>query len=122
MMSRNWIHEVTPQAQPQGSFAGPVTMADETSEDMLVASCLAAAAQGDVNAYFDLGVAFSTGSHGAACDLIEAHKWFNLAAVAGHEDAPHCRADISDEMTAREIAEAQRRAREWIAATSRRAA
>lgn len=122
MMSRNWIHEVTPQAQPLGSFAGPVTIADETSEDMLVASCLAAAAQGDINAYFDLGVAFSTGSHGAECDLIEAHKWFNLAAVAGHEDAQLCRADISDEMTAREIAEAQRRAREWIAATSRRAA
>jgi hypothetical protein len=61
-------------------------------------------------------VAYSTGSHGAPCDLIEAHKWFNLAAVAGHEEAAHCRADISDEMTAREIAEAQRRAREWLAA------
>ena len=33
-----------------------------------------------------------------------------------------CRADISDEMTAREIAEAQRRAREWISASSRKAA
>jgi TPR repeat protein len=82
----------------------------------------AAAAQGNITAYFDLGVAFSTGSHGAESDLIEAHKWFNLAAVAGHEDAKACRADISEEMTAREIAEAQRRAREWIAATSRRAA
>ncbi len=98
------------------------TAADESATDMLVASCLAAAAQGDVSAYFDLGVAYSTGSHGAACDLIEAHKWFNLAAVAGYDDAAQCRADISDEMTAREVAEAQRRAREWIAATSRKAA
>jgi len=96
--------------------------ADEHAADMLVASCLAAAAQGDVSAYFDLGVAYSTGSHGAPCDLIEAHKWFNLAAVAGYDDAAQCRADISDEMTAREIAEAQRRAREWIAATTRKAA
>lgn len=96
--------------------------ADETETDMLVASCLAAAAQGDLSAYFDLGVAYSTGSHGAPCDLIEAHKWFNLAAVGGYEDAAHCRADVSDEMTAREIAEAQRSAREWIAATSRKAA
>jgi hypothetical protein len=32
-----------------------------------------------------------------------------------------CRADISEEMTAREIAEAQRRAREWLA-IERRAA
>lgn len=98
------------------------TPADETNADMLVATCLAAAAQGDINAYFDLGVAFSTGSHGAPCDLIEAHKWFNLAAVAGHEDAPHCRADVSEEMTAREIAEAQRRAREWLAIPVRKAA
>lgn len=92
------------------------------SEDMLVANCLAAAAQGDISAYFDLGVAFSTGSHGADCDLVEAHKWFNLAAVAGHDEAQMCRADISDEMTAREIAEAQRRAREWLSETSRKAA
>ena len=55
--------------------------------DMLVAECLAAAAQGDISAYYDLGVAYSTGSHGVACDLIEAHKWFNLAAVGGHEEA-----------------------------------
>ncbi len=99
-----------------------ITPANESAADMLVASCLAAAAQGDVSAYFDLGVAYSTGSHGAETDLIEAHKWFNLAAVAGYDDAAQCRADISDEMTAREIAEAQRRAREWIAATSRKAA
>lgn len=88
--------------------------ADMAAADMLVARCLAAAAQGDLAAYFDLGVAFSTGSHGAPCDLIEAHKWFNLAAVAGHEAAAGCRADVSDEMTAREIAEAQRRARNWL--------
>jgi TPR repeat protein len=89
---------------------------------MLVAKCLAAAAAGDVSAYFDLGVAFSTGSHGATCDLVEAHKWFNLAAAQGHDEAAWCRADISEEMTAREIAEAQRRAREWLAAIARKAA
>ena len=90
--------------------------------DLLVAHCIAAAAQGDCSAYFDLGVAFSTGSHGVTCDLVEAHKWFNLAAAQGHEDAAWCRADISEEMTAREIAEAQRRAREWLRAGDRRAA
>lgn len=91
-------------------------------EDALVATCLASAAQGDISAYYDLGIAFSTGSHGIEPDLIEAHKWFNLAAVAGHEEAALCRADIADEMTAREIAEAQRRAREWLSSTARRAA
>ena len=112
-MSTTWIH--------QANFAA-VGVADTHHEDLLVASCLAAAAQGDISAYYDLGVAYSTGSHGVDCDLIEAHKWFNLAAVNGHGEAQMCRADISDEMTAREIAEAQRRAREWLGAASRRAA
>lgn len=82
--------------------------------DALVAQCLASFAQGSVDALYDLGVAFSTGSHGVACDLIEAHKWFNIAAARGHEEAAWCRADVSEEMTAREIAEAQRHAREWL--------
>ena len=96
--------------------------ADDTVADLHVARCLAAAAAGDTEACYELGVIFSTGSRGVASDLIEAHKWFNLAAVAGHEEAALCRADISDEMTAREIAEAQRRAREWLRADERRAA
>ncbi|MDD3798037.1 MAG: hypothetical protein PHE36_02550 [Novosphingobium sp.] len=103
----------------QKSAAAP---ACDMRPDLLLATCLAAAARGDVSAYFDLGVAFSTGSHGTPIDLTEAHKWFNLAASKGHEEAAWCRAEISDEMTAREVAEAQRRAREWLASTSRKAA
>ena len=103
----------------EGGAAQPV---DTTAADLLVATCLAAAAQGDTAAYYDLGVAFSTGSHGAPCDLVEAHKWFNLAALGGHEEAAWCRADVAEEMTAREIAEGQRRARQWLAEGSRRAA
>jgi hypothetical protein len=96
--------------------------ADTGLADLHVARCLAAAAAGDIDACQDLGVIFSTGGHGVDADLIEAHKWFNLAAAAGHEEAAWCRADVSEEMTAREIAEAQRRAREWLAADTRRAA
>lgn len=95
---------------------------DSDIADLFVARALGGAAQGDVAALFDLGVAYSTGSNGVACDLIEAHKWFNIAAARGHEDAAFCRADVADEMTAREIAEAQRRARQWLAADRRRAA
>ena len=112
-MSTTWNHAA--------AFASAEAL-EATSEDMLVATCLAAAAQGDVSAYYDLGVAYSTGSHGVDCDLIEAHKWFNLAAASGHAEGALCRADISDEMTAREVAEAQRRAREWLSATTRKAA
>lgn len=103
----------------EGGMAMPADMA---AAEMLVARCLAAAAHGDPAAYFDLGVAFSTGSHGAPCDLVEAHKWFNLAALGGHEAAAGCRAEISEEMTAREIAEAQRRARNWLSEGERKVA
>jgi TPR repeat protein len=96
--------------------------ADPGLANLHVARCLAAAAAGATDACYDLGVIFSTGGHGVDADLIEAHKWFNLAAAAGHDEAAWCRADVSEEMTAREIAEAQRRAREWLAQETRRAA
>ena len=93
-----------------------------SSTNTVVARSLAKAAHGDIDACFNLGVAYSTGSHGLDCDLIEAHKWFNLAAAAGHDEACNCRADIADEMTAREVVEAQRRAREWLRADFRKVA
>ena len=80
------------------------------------------AAQGDADALYDLGIAYSSGSLGVEVDLIEAHKWFNLAALAGIERGHECRAEISEDMTAREIAEAQRQARSWMMETTRRAA
>ena len=59
-------------------------------------------------------MSYSTGRCGVTVDLIEAHKWFNLAALSGDTRSQACRAEISYEMTAREIAEAQRQARSWL--------
>ena len=92
------------------------------SAAFLIDSRMADAAQGDADALYELGVAYSTGTSGIDVDLVEAHKWFNLAALNGSELGQQCRADISEEMTAREIAEAQRQARAWLSETSRRAA
>ena len=93
------------------------------SAAFLVQSRISEAAAGDADALYELGVAYSTGTNGIDVDLVEAHKWFNLAALNGCSEAQMCRADISEEMTAREIAEAQRQARAWLAETSfRRAA
>jgi hypothetical protein len=92
------------------------------SATFLVQSRLAEAAAGDADALYELGVAYSTGTHGIEVDLIEAHKWFNLAALNGCSEAQMCRADISEEMSAREIAEAQRQARAWLSETSYRRA
>ena len=88
----------------------------------LMESRLADAAGGDAEALYELGVAYSTGTHGLQVDLVEAHKWFNLAALNGSGLGQQCRAEIAEEMTAREIAEAQRQARAWLVETGRRAA
>ena len=62
---------------------------------------------------------------GVPQDYVEAHMWFNLAAVAGSAPpvgAPSgvnrgvfvkARDAVAERMTADQIAEAQRRAREW---------
>ena len=92
------------------------------SAQYLIESRLLDAARGDANAYFDLGVAFSTGTGGVDVDLIQAHKWFNLAALGGNIEGQQCRADVSAEMSRDEIAEAQRQARAWLDETARRPA
>jgi len=88
----------------------------------LIESRLVDAARGDIAACVDLGILYSTGDAEIAIDLVEAHKWFNLAALKGNEDAQQWRADVAEDMTARQVAEAQRQARAWLQATERRAA
>jgi TPR repeat protein len=72
----------------------------------------------DTDALLDLAFACSTGAQGRPIDLIMAHTWFNLAALAGSQEAQYCRTDIADQMTRSEIAEAQRSARTWLASHS----
>ena len=88
--------------------------------DFLIRSRLADAERGDVDALFELGVSYSPGRGGMPVDLIEAHKWFNLAALSGCTRGQQCRAEIAIEMTAREIAEAQRQARAWLGSGQQR--
>jgi TPR repeat protein len=92
------------------------------SARFLIESRLRDAARGNMQACYDLGVAFSCGVGGVDIDLIEAHKWFNLSALGGSEEGQACRAEIAEEMTAREIAEAQRQARAWLNLNNRQAA
>ena len=92
------------------------------SAQFLVESRLRDAARGDAQACYDLGIVYSSGAEGVDIDLIEAHKWFNIAAMSGSERAQECRAEISEDMTAREIIAAQKAARDWLGATVRRAA
>jgi len=77
---------------------------------------LAAAEQGDAGAQNSLGVRYQRGQ-GVPQDYIQAHMWYNLAAsnLTGEDrEMPVKNRDlIAEKMTAEQIAEAQRLAREW---------
>jgi hypothetical protein len=72
------------------------------------------AAQGGApDALFELGLMYCSGRD-VTLDLVQAHKWFNLAALRGNDEAKRYRLEISSEMSKSQIAEAQRQAREWM--------
>ncbi|MGE4411740.1 MAG: sel1 repeat family protein [Sphingomonadales bacterium] len=86
----------------------------------LMESRIADAACGNAQACYELGIAYSCGTGEVDVDLVAAHKWFNLAALGGSEEGQALRAEIAGEMTARQVAEAQRQARAWLAETAPR--
>ena len=63
---------------------------------------------------YRLGLAASTGVETGIFDLVTAHKWFNLAAMQGNLEARAYRAELANEMSTDEVAEAQRQAREYL--------
>ena len=62
---------------------------------------------------FKLGMMCSTGQS-MPLDMVSAHKWFNIASMLGMKDAVRLRNEIAAEMSEREIAMAQRAARQWL--------
>lgn len=64
-------------------------------------------------AFLTMGLACAAGRDGQP-DLVEAHKWLNIAAIRGCREAVARRAELACEMQAAEIAAAQRAAREWL--------
>jgi uncharacterized protein len=51
---------------------------------------------------------------GVAQNLVAAHKWFNIAALKGSIAARQYRCELAREMSANEVAIAQREARDWL--------
>jgi uncharacterized protein len=72
-----------------------------------------AAAGGTPDALFQLGLMYCVGRD-VELDLVSAHQWFNLAAMRGNAEAKRYRMEIASEMSKRQVAEAQRRARQWL--------
>jgi len=69
--------------------------------------------EGDGNQFYELGLMCTIGSS-VPVDFVSAHKWFNLAAMAGNADAIRRRHEIAAEMSKSEITTAQRAARDWL--------
>ena len=86
---------------------------DQSSFDTFMAKAEA----GIPDAQYSLGLLYSTG-HDAPLDYVAAHKWLNIAAIQGNPDARRLRKEIALDMEPYEIADAQRLAREWMAANT----
>ena len=72
------------------------------------------AAQGGApDALFQLGLMYCSGRE-VDLSFVDAHKWFNLAALRGNDEARRYRLELSREMSKAQIAQAQRLAREWL--------
>lgn len=72
-----------------------------------------AAQGGQPDALFELGLSYCSGRDGTI-DLIQAHKWFNLAAMRGNDEAKRYRLEVARDMSKAEIIQAQKLAREWL--------
>ena len=57
---------------------------------------------------------YSTDVEDRGPDYIEAHKWFNLAAMLGSMPAKAYRDELVMEMTPEDVTAAQRSARDWL--------
>jgi TPR repeat protein len=83
--------------------------------DVLSGQTLEYASQGEQSdALFELGLSYCTGRDGTL-DLIQAHKWFNIAAIRGNDEAKRYRSEVASDLSKTEIIRAQRLAREWLA-------
>ena len=71
-----------------------------------------AAEQGDAQGQHNLGRMYADGQ-GVRKDIVAAYMWFNLAAASGYQDAAELRTSLARSMTKAQLAEAQRRTREW---------
>jgi hypothetical protein len=77
-----------------------------------------AAEQNDADAQMYLGILYAEG-RGVSQDFVHAYMWLSLAAIQGNTDAVGGRDLAATEMTAEQIAVAQKLAREWKPQTVR---
>jgi hypothetical protein len=74
-----------------------------------------AAEQGYGLAQYELGLIYRTG-YGLAVDEVQSYVWLNLAAAAGVQQAVTARDEIMRALSPRQLAQAQKISRDWLAA------
>ena len=72
-----------------------------------------AAEQGHPAAQLNLGIAYARGQ-GAVQDVVVALMWLSVASLGGNADASHLSEELATVMTPDQIAEAKKRAQEWL--------
>jgi uncharacterized protein len=94
-----------PTGRSRPGLAMGVIMAFDTVSEQMVCS--------PDSEIFQKGLSHATGV-GADLDYVEAHKWFNIAALKGDSEARVRRQELTAIMTQAQVAAAQRAAREWL--------
>ncbi len=82
------------------------------SDQMALSWFRRAAEQRNALAFAKLGLMYAQG-RGVSQDFIEAHMWYNLSASHGEKRAMESREALAKQMTPAQLAEAQRKARDW---------
>ena len=90
----------------------PVVAAPPVAASVPLPAAMAPDALGS-DTLLELGLKYCTGRE-VGLDLVAAHKWFNLAAMRGCDDAKRLRSEITRDMSKAEVMRAQRLAREWL--------
>ena len=67
---------------------------------------------------YELGLIYRTG-HGVAIDQVQSYVWLNLAAAAGIQQAVAAREEVMRSLNGKQLAQAQKASREWLASLSR---
>ena len=119
--SSDW-YEAIISAQPEGvglsdknrdTFNDAFDYFTSGSYDMAYTGFSELASQGSSICQYYLGVMYSSGM-GVLQDFGQAHMWLNIASSRGHKKARNQLEKLTHHMTADQIADAQKRARQWV--------
>ena len=94
-------------AAARADYADGLRAYDSGDHSAAAAEWYSAGLQGDGASLFRLAQLYEEGL-GRPQDFVEAHRWYNVAASLGHEEARAARDRLATRFTSNELAEAQR--------------